>query len=477
MADRKTIAGAVRRYLARERMSREEFAFRTRLGKSTIDKLLIGRFSDRTLAIVEGETGLRFQPDAVAAPAAGVIEAPAPVLEPPDGPSIAVLPLTNLNGDPAQDYLADGISDDITTELSRLRWLFVIARNSAFAYKGRAVDVRRVGRELGVRYVLEGAVRTMPGRMRVTSQLVHAESGQHIWAERYDCDLGDIFAVQDEIARNVIAAIEPQIYAAEGFRAARQPPESIDAWGLVVRAIGLLSRVGKAQNHEAQDLARRAIAIEPGYARAHAVLAWALWWATLCYAWPDPGDGFQRAARHAEDAVTLDPAEPWARMILGLCVSNAAQHDRALAELRMSTELNPNSALGRTAFGWALLRAGHTDAALVETGRALRMSPTDTFAGIYTSVHGLALLAAGRFAEALPVLRASVAAFNEYPGHYHTLISCCGHLGLIDEATRFIEARNRIGLPLRRSVVHGMLTGFAHRDIFVAGLEKAGVPE
>ncbi len=465
MDDSKRVAGLIRDYLARERLSREEFAHRTRLGKSTVDKLLIGLFSDRTLAIVEAGTGLALRTEA---------PPPAPAS---DGPSIAVLPFTNMSGDPAQEELGDGIAEDILTALARLRWLLVIARNSSFAYKGRATDVRVIGRELGVRYVLEGSVRTAGGRIRATAQLVHAESGKHIWAERYDRDLGDLFAVQDEITGSVVAAIEPRLYEEEGFRAAARPPESIDAWGLVIRALNLISRVSRKNYAEAQALLRRAIEIEPDYARAHALLAWAIWWETLCYGWPDPSEGYARAARVAEEATALDPAEPWARMVLGLCLSNRGEHARALTELRMAVDLSPNSPLGRMAHGWALLRAGEAPLAVEETARALRMSPTDSFSGHYASVHGLALLADRRFAEALPHLRAAVAAFGEYPGHYHTLISCCGHLGLLEEARHFMAIRARIGPPLHLGVIRTVLGRFAHCDLFVEGLAKAGVPE
>jgi len=395
----------------------------------------------------------------------------------PAGPSIAVLPFLNMSGDPTQDYLADGTTEDITTALSRLRWLFVIARNSAFTYKGRSVDVRQVASELGVRYVVEGSVRTAAGRIRVTAQLIEAETGKHIWAERYDRALGDIFAVQDEITGHVVAAIEPHLYAQEGFRAASNPPGSIDAWGLAVRAMGLINRVGRRQNEEAQALLKRAIEIEPGYARAHALLSWAIWWAALCYWWPDVAEGYRQAARHAADSIALDPSDPWARMTLGLSLSTARQHQRALAELRAVHDLNPSFALGRTALGWALLRAGHFEEAIAETGNALRMSPMDSFAGIYTTIHGLALLGARRFGDALPFLRASVAAFAEYSGHYNSLISCCGHLGLMQEAQAFIEARNRVGPPIRIGELRQALAGFAHCDTFVEGLVKAGVPE
>jgi TolB-like protein len=225
MDERKRIAATIRDYLARERISREQFAFKTKLGKSTIDKLLIGLFSDKTLSVVEGHTGLSLRlPRPTELPAA-----PHAAVAGPDTPSIAVLPFTNMSGDPEQDYFADGITEDITTALSHLRWLFVIARNSTFTYKGRAVDVRQVALELAVRYILEGSVRSSGGRIRVTGQLVDAATGKHIWAQRYDRELRDIFAVQDEITENVVSSIEPHLYEEEGVRAANQPHTTIRA--------------------------------------------------------------------------------------------------------------------------------------------------------------------------------------------------------------------------------------------------------
>ncbi len=471
--DKKRIAAEIRDYLARERMSREQFAFKTKLGKSTVDKLLTGLFSDKTLAIVESHTklALRANGQSEARPA------PRPELRPLDRPSIAVLPFDNLSGDPDQDYLADGLTEDIITALARLRWLFVIARNSSFVYKGRAADVREVARELGVRYVLEGSVRTAGGRIRIVGQLVDAETGKHIWAEKYDRELRDIFAVQDEITEHVVAAVEPHLYAEEGYRAANRPPDSVDAWGLVVRALGLLTKHDRPQNEEARRLLQRAIAIEPAYARAHALVAWSLWWAAFNDWLPDRAQAERAASRAAEHALSLDQTDPWARMIFGMCLSNAGQHERALGEVQQALALNPSFALGRTIHGWALLRAGRFDEAIAETARALRMSPVDSFSGFYTSVHGLALLGARRFEEALPYLRASVAAMAEYTGHYNTLISVCGHLGLLEEAREFMAIRNRLGKPLRVSVLRQNLARFAHCDVFVEGLAKAGVPE
>src|SRR5215210_8576270 len=242
MDDKKQIAAEIRDHLARERISREQFAFKTKLGKSTVDKLLTGLYSERTLVIVESHTGLKLRAKAEEKPPVpGSAESP----RPPDKPSIAVLPFTNMSANSEQDFVADGITEDIITGLARLRWLFVIARNSTFVYKGEAVDVRQVAQDLGIRYVLEGSVRTAGSRIRVTGQLIEAETGKHLWAEKYDRQVADIFELQDELTENVVAAIEPHIYAEEGVRATSQPPEKVSSWGLVVRAIGLAGKIGR----------------------------------------------------------------------------------------------------------------------------------------------------------------------------------------------------------------------------------------
>src|SRR3546814_696186 len=377
MDARKRVAAAIKDYLARERISREQFAFKTKLGKSTIDKLLIGLFSDRTPSVVEGHTKLPLR--AMLEDRAGLWAAkdgPPTAPKPLDTPSIAVLPFANLGSDLERDFLADGITDDIITALARLRWLFVIARNSSFVYKGKAADVRQVARDLGVRYVLEGSVRTAGERLRITVQLIDAETGKHLWAEKYDRELQDIFAVQDDITEHVVAAVEPQLYAEEGFRASSKQPDSIDAWGLVARALGLINKMERRQHEEAQALLRRAIAMEPGYARAHALLGWTAWWATLHLWAEERASAYRQAAGHAQKALALDPSDPWARMVSGLCLSTAGQHERALGELRTALALTPRFTLGHLPYAWALLRAGQSAEALVGTGRGRRRSPT-----------------------------------------------------------------------------------------------------
>jgi len=287
-----------------------------------------------------------------------------------------------------------------------------------------------------------------------------------------------VFAVLDEITEQVVAAVEPHLYAEEGFRAGGKQPDSIDAWGLVVRALSLTSKIDRPQNEEARSLLRRAIQMDGRYARAHALLSWALWWAAYCYWLPDRASGYREAGAEAEYAVTLDSNDPWARMTNGLSLSQAAQHERSIAELRAALALNPSFALGRMVFGWALCRAGDFEAAVTETARALRMSPVDSFSGFYTSIHGLALLSAHRFEEALPHLRASVAALANFPGHYNTLISCCGHLGLNKEAQDFIAVRERMGPPLRLGVLDAAISDkFVNKGVLLDGLRKAGVPE
>jgi adenylate cyclase len=458
-------------------MSREQFAFRTKLGKSTVDKLLTGLFSDRTLAIVESHTGLALRamleqpPQSEAGKAARRrAEAARPAVD--RGAALREHERRSRAG-----LLADGISDDLITELARLRWLLVIARNSSFAYKGKSVDVRQVSQQLGVRYVLEGSVRTAGQKIRIVCQLIDAESGKHIWAERYDRELSDIFAVQDDITERVVAAVEPHLYAEEGFRAAkpaarqhrRLGPDRARARIADQDHAGAERRGARPAPPRDRDRARLCARLRAArlglLAERHVPVVRRLGGAA------QPGGDACESRAGARSQRSLGPHG------LGHDLSSAAQHERALEELRKALDLNPSFALGRMAYGWALLRRGFFDEAIAETGRALRMSPLDSFAGFYTSTHGLALLGAKRFAEALPFLREAVAAFAEYPGHYNTLISCCGHLGRLEEAREFLAVRNRVAAPLRVGIVRRSLGRYAHGATFVEGLVKAGVRE
>src|SRR6202043_129602 len=253
-----------------------------------------------------------------------------PALPLPDRPAIAGLPFTNMTDDPAQDYFSDGISEDIITALSKLRWFFVIARNSSFVYKGRAVHIKQVAEELGVGYVVEGSVRKSGDRVRITAQLNDVATGSHIWAERYDRDLADVFAVQDEITESIVAAIEPQLYAAENFRARRKPPGSLDAWDLVMRALSHYWRVTREDNVVAQALLEKAIAIDPNYGRARGVLPPSHTFSAHM-GWADMAAAAPIAERAALAAVEADSEDPWAHHALACAYLHTRRIDDSLA--------------------------------------------------------------------------------------------------------------------------------------------------
>ena len=239
-----------------------------------------------------------------------------PALPLPDRPAIAVLPFTNMSGDPEQEYFSDGISEDIITALSKLRWFFVIARNSSFIYKGKAVHLRQVANELGVHSALEGSVRKGGDRVRITAQLNDVATGNHVWAERYDRDIADIFAVQDEITESIVAAIEPQLYAAENFRAQRKPPDSLDAWDLVMRAPSHYWRVTRQDNLVAQALLEKAIAIDPHYGQALGVLATSYMF-TAHMGWADMAATSATAERAVPPRSGADSEDPGQHHALG----------------------------------------------------------------------------------------------------------------------------------------------------------------
>jgi TolB-like protein len=223
-----------------------------------------------------------------------------------------------MSGDPEQEYFSDGISEDLITALSKLRWFFVIARNSSFIYKGKSVHMKQIAEELGVSYVVEGSVRKGDDHVRITAQLNDVATGSHIWAERYDRSLVDVFAVQDEITEAIVAAIEPQLYAAENFRARRKPPDSMDAWDLVMRALWHYWRVTRQDMLVAQALLEKAIAIDPNYGQALGVFA-----ATHTFSahmgWADTATTLPIAERAALAAIRADNEDPWAHLALGLC--------------------------------------------------------------------------------------------------------------------------------------------------------------
>jgi TolB-like protein len=272
------------------------------------------------------------------------------VLPLPAKPSLAVLPFSNMSGDPEQEYFADGIVEDIITGLSRLNWLFVIARNSSFTYKGRAVDVREVGRELGVRYVLEGSVRKGGDRVRVTGQLIEAETGNHLWADRYDRALEDVFAIQDEITASVVGCIQPEVYAAEHDRARRKPPQSLDAWESFIRGMFLYSQHSDATTREALAMFDRAVEQDPSYAQAHGLRACCLVWRTF-QGWEDRETAFAEAARSADRSIACDSGEPWGALAHGMVAMGRMRESETVVAVSRALDLSPNFAYAQALLG------------------------------------------------------------------------------------------------------------------------------
>jgi TolB-like protein/Tfp pilus assembly protein PilF len=401
---------------------------------------------------------------------------PVPLLPLPDKPSIAVLPFANLSGDPEQEYFAGGIVEEIITALSRVRWFFVIARNSSFTYKGRAVDVKQVARELGVRYVLEGSVRKSGNRVRITAQLVDGATGNHVWAERYDRELADIFAVQDEITERVVAAIEPELYAAEHFRSRRKPPESLDAWECVIRALSYAGQGTRTGHAEAEALCRRAITITPGYSQAHSLLAWMAIRATE---WSgDVRTVLAEATNEAQTALGLDERDPWAHLTCGVVLVRMRRRGEAERALRRALELNPNFALAHAVLGHSLALVGGHQEALESAKQALRLSPIDPLVFAYSArAMAGAHFAAGNYSDGVVWARRAIESRPEIVFPQYLLIAAAAMQGDIEAAADALVTLLRLqpGFSLAWASAS---TGFAGEMLerVLEGLRRAGVP-
>jgi len=351
----------------------------------------------------------------------------------PDRPSIAVLPFANMSGDPDQDYFVDGMVEDIITGLSRIKWLFVIARNSSFAYKGKSPDIRQVGRELGVRYVLEGSVRRAAGRVRITGQLVEAESGRHIWAERYDRALDDVFALQDEITASVVGTIEPSLRQAEIERVKRKRPDSLDAYDLVLRATPFVDTPMPDGASQALPLLERALALEPDYALAHGYAAWCH---EILFMRAGSGeDNRQAAIRHAHAAIIHGRDDAMALTLGGFNIG-MVEHDRAAAReaFEAAVAVSPSSALTYSMGSIVRAWAGEAERAVEWGEQALRLSPFDPFAfGAWLGI-AIARFGQGRYEDAANAARKAIQR-NRGFSHLHVILAAAlVKLGRIDEA-------------------------------------------
>ncbi|OAF16229.1 winged helix-turn-helix domain-containing tetratricopeptide repeat protein [Bradyrhizobium neotropicale] len=417
-------------------------------------------------AAVAGSPDIKVQP----------VEAAPAGLPLPDRPAIAVLPFTNMSGEAEQDYFSDGISEDIITALSKLRWFFVIARNSSFIYKGRTVHLRQVAEELGVRYVVEGSVRKGGGRVRITAQLNDVATGSHLWAERYDRELADVFAVQDEITEAIVAAIEPQLYAAESFRAQRKPPDSMDAWDLLMRALSHYWRVTRQDHVVAQALLEKAIALDPNYGKALGLLGTSYMF-TAHMGWMEMAAAMPVAERAARAAIHIDDEDAWAHNALGHVHLFARRFDDALAEFETALRLNPNFALAQGYYGLVLSYCGRWQDADAAARRAIRLSPRDPYAPVYFGIAAYARFLGADYEEAIRLAQESLRQRSDFVGAHRVLTSAAGMAGHAELARAALQ-------ELRRAQPNVSLAWIAEfmpiklapdRERYLEGFRRAGL--
>jgi adenylate cyclase len=394
----------------------------------------------------------------------------------PNKPSVAVLPFTNMSSDPEQEFFADGIAEDIITAMSRYPSLFVIARNSSFTYKGRAVDVKQIGRELGVRYVLEGSLRKSGNRIRVTGQLIEAESSNHVWAERYDRDLEDIFAVQDEITEAVTTAIAPAIADAERQRAIRRPPGSLDAWGAYQSGLWHLSRFTADDTELAQTFFQRAIALDPSFAGGYSGLAAAQLQAANTFMSRDLAEVLKAAEGYARHAVALDAADAEAHTCLGRVLLHQGNYEGARVEVERALAISPNLASAHGMLGSTLIFSGNPREGLVALERGIRLDPRDPRSGVSINQVVLSLYFAREYEAAIDAAKRVVHSYPDHPLVYRWLAAALGQAGRVAEAKEALAKAVAIApasfdLYVRRRAPWHRPEDHTHT---VEGLRKAG---
>jgi TolB-like protein/cytochrome c-type biogenesis protein CcmH/NrfG len=420
-------------------------AARTAVGDSGEEQKLIRTIARKGLRFVGT---VRTQANGVEAalasgPSPDEIHEPSrPALPLPDRPAIAVLPFINMSGDPEQDYFSDGISEDIITALSKLRWFFVIARNSSFIYKGKAVHLKQVAEELGVGYVVEGSVRRGGDRVRITVQLNDVATGSHIWAERYDRELADVFAMQDEITEAIVAAIEPKLYAAENFHAQRKPPDSMDAWDLVMRALSHYWRVTRQDTVVAQALLEKAISIDPNYGQALGVLATSYTFSAHM-GWADMATAAPIAERAALAAILADSEDPWAHHAMAYVHLFARRFDDSLAEFELALRLNPNFSLAQGFYGVTLAYCGRWQEADLAARRALRLSPRDPYSAIYYGITAYAQFVGRNYEEAMRLAREAIRQRGDFVGGHRVLTAAAAMAGQVEVAKLALQGLRR----------------------------------
>ncbi len=390
--------------------------------------------------------------------------------------AVQLRPAGDETADPEQEYFSDGISEDMITALSKLRWFFVIARSSSFAYKGKAVHLRQIAEELGVGYVLEGSVRKRGDRVRITAQLNDVSTGSHIWAERYDRDIAGVFAVQDEIIESIVAAIEPQLYAAENFRARRKPPGSLDAWDLVMRALSHYWRVTRQDTVVAQALLEKAIAMDPNYAQALGLLADSYAFGAHM-GWTDLTTVEQIAEPAALAAVLADSADPWAHYALGGVYLITRRFDSALAELKLALDLNPNFAQAQNYYAAALTFCGRWQEGDEAARRALRLSPRDPFSAQCYGSASMAQYVGRNYDEAIRLARVAIRLRGDYAGAHRVLTAAAGMTGQTEVARAALQELRRAQPNISLAWIANQvpIKHDADREHYLEGFRRAGL--
>ncbi len=416
------------------------------------------------------------------APGAASPATEVPALQLPDKPSIAVLAFDNLSGDPEQEYFADGITEDIITELSRFHWFLVIARNSSFTYKGQAIKSGQIGQELGVRYVIEGSVRKAGNQVRVTAQLIDAATGAHVWADRYDRDLDDIFAVQDEISQSITASIAPEFLDAEMARAQRRGPRDMTSWDLYLRAMWLASQLDEEAAAEALELLNEAIEIDSRNSQIYSELA-LVHLRNSQFGWGlSPAESIAEATRAAQKAVSLDKGDALAHASLGIIQVFAKRHDEAVRTLEHAISVNPNLAVAHAWLGSAHAFACRYEPAVEAVQRALRLSPRDPYKPFWLLSWAMAAFVVERYEEAIEKLQEILREMPNFPSALRWLASCYSAIGREDAAHATCRDLLRL-LPestvelVRAQVQIKAIKEAAVFNRYLDGLRKAGLPE
>ena len=397
----------------------------------------------------------------------------------PDKPSIAVLPFDNMSLDSDQGFFADGIAEDIITELSKFRSLFVIARNSSFSFRGRAINVKELSERLGVRYIVEGSVRRAGNRVRITAQLIDAVADAHLWAERYDRYLNDIFAVQDEVTLAIVTAIEPTLGSTERERAHRKPSESLGAWESYQRGLWHAYRFTATENAEAQSHFRRAIERDPNFAPGHAGLAYALFLSVMLGFGGDAESSVAEASEAAHRAIMLDPEDAFGQATLGRVHQMKGEHEAAISAYEKALTLNPNYASAHYGLGWTLIYSGRPEEGLPVVDEAIRLSPRDPMLWGFLTLKGLAFVAMDRHEEALKWIRKALRQSNAGVRTHVFEVIALAHLGRIEEAKEALQRvytiKSDFDMDFVRATAKMMHPSSAKR--YIDGLRKAGLLE